>query len=194
MALYITNNFPKYGQDPATNNTNMNAKSLNVINKNFGDQPAQQVKKASSNKNKKDKWKSEIDTDKPRLVDSTSIYIVSRKINALNAEIAAKMPAGYKYSVGKMLLEYGIQLSIEIVSAYKEKENLKVKLSYMDSVIEATNRLLTMLQVANDVCIVSRNLYALQVENCVAVIKQAAGWMNSIKRALESGEVAEAKK
>lgn len=91
------------------------------------------------------------------------------------------MNKAYKYTLGQKIRDAAQDLAEAVFLAYEERDNLPVKLSFIEKIKRCTQLLLVNYRVANDLQAVHTKPYGTQVETIVSIIKQCRGWEQSTK-------------
>lgn len=114
--------------------------------------------------------------EKLQSYEKVPIYRKARDILRDAHILTSRMDKAYKYSLGGTIREVALELTEAVFLAYEERDNLPVKLHFIEEIKRLTQRILASYRIANEVRQVDRDQYASQVSGIVHIIRQCRGW------------------
>lgn len=118
------------------------------------------------------------------------IYRKARELLRSAHVITARMDKTYKYTLGQKICNAAQDLAESVFLAYEERDNLDVKLSFIERIKRCNQVLLVNYRIANDLGKISGiKMYGEQVEIIVSIIKQCRGWEQATREQIKCSEV-----
>jgi len=123
----------------------------------------------------------EIVMEKLQAYEKTPIYRKARYLLRDAHVITARMSKSYKYTLGRKILDAAQEMAEAVFLAYEERDNLSVKLRFIEDIKRSTQTMLINYRIASELQQVPHKRYGEQVSIVVNIIKQCRGWEQSTR-------------
>ena len=120
------------------------------------------------------------DDEKVQAYEKKPIYTVMRAVLRDTNVLVSRMDRGFKYSLGETLRSVALASTEAIFLAYEEREDIVRKASLIRSISHHLQRLLINYRISDELALIPRKSYLVQVERIVSAMRQQEGWLRSI--------------